>query len=169
MAVIDPIKVVLTDFPENEIEEFEIKDEISGTRKIPFSKIIYIDQSDFRLEDDPNFKRLAPGKSVCLMFSHDAKKTTADKSYRITCTDYIQDENGKVTQLMAICDRGVNHKTKAPARIQWVAESPLHNSPIKAQVNLYSNLFLHENPSSNPDGWLADVNPNSLEIKTAFV
>lgn len=164
---------MLIDYPEGEVEEFDVpnfpNDLSKGSRRVPFSRVLYIDRSDFREEDDPKFKRLAPGKTVGLMHTRDDRKTGDDKAYRITCANFIKDDQGRVKLIEAICDRGITHKSKARAFIQWVAECPRHKSPVPAEVRLYSGLFKHEDPAKNPEGWLADVNPDSLEVKPAFV
>jgi glutaminyl-tRNA synthetase len=163
LGVLNPLKVTIIDYPDNEVEEFDVpnfpNDESKGTHKVPFSRTIYIDRSDFREDDVAGYKRLAPGKTVGLLYA----------SYNITCTDYKTDEKGEVTELIAICDRDVKKTKKAKAYIQWVAKSQNHQSPIAAEVRLINSLFSVENPFSGPDDWLTKINPKSMEICNAYV
>lgn len=160
MAVLEPLKVVLTNLPEDYCEMLTVpnkpRDDALGSRSLPFTRTIYIDRSDFRETPDANFFRLSPGKSVGLL----------NASHPITCVDVTRDADGLVTELLCTFDKDVPFK-KPKTYIQWVAESPRHNSPVKAEVRLYSNLFLHENPMDKeqvPNGWLTDLNPNSLVV-----
>jgi len=159
MTVLDPLKVVITNLADDFVQEITVpnkpRDESMGNHNIPFTKTIYIDRSDFREQDDPNFYRLAPNKTVGLLYVE----------HPITCTEVIKDSEGKVVEIRAKYEDQNARKPKT--FIQWVAESPKHNSPVEIEVREYSNLFLHENPMDStavPNGWLSDINPNSLTV-----
>ncbi len=155
MAVLDPIKVTITNLPDDYLLELEVpnkpRDEAMGSHKIPFTRTVFIDAIDFREVDDANYKRLAPGKTVGLL----------NVPKPITATGYKKDPvTGLVTEVEAVYDEG----KKPKAWIQWVADSPAHKSPVKTEIRLYNDLFLHSDPTENPNGWLADINPDSLKI-----
>lgn len=159
MAVLDPVPVNITNLPNDHLEMISICDypnepHKGPSREVPFTNRVYIDRSDFRVEnaDDPNYFRLAPGKSVGLY-----------KAYVITCTGYKVDDAGKVISVDAVYHKE-EEQLKPKTYIQWIADCPKLNSPMKAEVRIYKNLFLSKNPMDHPDGWLADINPNSLEI-----
>ena len=162
MAVLDPLKVVITNYPEDEVEELEAinnpEDEAAGTRKVPFSKVLYIERDDF-MEDPPKkFYRLAPGREVRLRYG-----------YFITCTDVIKDEEGNAVELHCTYDpatRGGDapDSRKVKATLHWV--SAKHS--IDAEVRLYDHLFTKENPLEVEEGqdWLDNLNQNSLTVLT---
>jgi len=162
MAVLDPLKVVITNYPEDEVEELEAinnpEDEAAGTRKVPFSKVLYIERDDF-MEDPPKkFYRLAPGREVRLRYA-----------YFITCTDVIKDEKGNAVELHCTYDpatRGGDAPDgrKVKATLHWV--SAKHS--IDAEVRLYDHLFTKENPLEVEEGqdWLDNLNQNSLTVLT---
>lgn len=163
MAVMDPIKVVVTNVADDFLLELTVpnkpRDDSMGSHMVPFTKTVYIDGSDFREEDDPNYYRLAPGKTVGLLYVPEP----------ITCTNVVKNADGSIKEIHATY--GATSK-KPKTYIQWVAESKKHNSPIPATIRLYSNLFKHSNPYDKelvPGGWLSDVNPESLVVKTGFV
>ncbi|KAJ1553575.1 hypothetical protein HK096_007321 [Nowakowskiella sp. JEL0078] len=164
MAVLEPLKVTLTNLPASHIEEIEVqnkpRDESMGSHKVPFTNTVYIDRSDFRENDDPNFFRLAIGKSVGLL----------NVSWPITATGVKRDAQGHIIEVLATYDVDASKKPKT--YIQWVAQSSKHNSPVKVTVNQYDRLFLHEDPMDEkavPKGWLSDVNPKSLSVIEAYV
>ncbi|KAJ3034717.1 hypothetical protein HDV00_004763 [Rhizophlyctis rosea] len=165
MAILEPLKVTLTNLPDDHVEEFTVankpRDDSMGTHTIPFTRTVYIDASDFREVDDPNFYRLAPGKSVGLL----------NVPYPITATEVVKDAQGKIVEIKAKYENGTTPAKKPKTFIQWVAESPKHNSPVKVEARVYSNLFKHENPlDSKLGGWMTDIDPNSLQvISDAFV
>ena len=163
MAVLNPLKVVITNYPEDKTEEFEParhpKNPDMGTRKVPFSREIYIDQDDFREDPPPKYFRLAPGKEVRLRFA-----------YVIRCEEVIYDSSGKVIELHCTYDKATRSGAKAEGRkvkgiIHWV--SIQHSVPV--EVRLYDRLFVNPSPGSNdPDGnFLNDLNPDSIETVTS--
>lgn len=158
MAVLDPIKLIINNYPEGQVEEMdgENNPEVEGhdgTRKIPFSKELWIERDDF-MEDAPKkFFRLGPGLSVRLKHG-----------YIVTCTGFNKDENGKVTEVL--CDYVPNSKSgedtsgmKVKGTIHWV--SVAHAK--EAEVRLYDRLFQDENPAAAED-FKESINPNSLQI-----
>ncbi|KAI9104741.1 tRNA synthetases class I, catalytic domain-containing protein [Phlyctochytrium arcticum] len=161
MLILEPLKITITNLPEDHFEEITLpnkpRDDSMGTHVVPFTRTVYIDRSDFREQDDPNFYRLAPGKTVGLL----------NVAHPITATDIIKDAAGHVVEVKARYENGPEGTKKPKTYIHWIAESPKHNSPAKVEVRLYSNLFLHENPQSEkevPGGWLSDINPESLVV-----
>jgi glutaminyl-tRNA synthetase len=163
MAVLNPLKVVITNYPEDKTEEFEParhpKNPDMGTRKVPFSREIYIDQDDFREDPPPKYFRLAPGKEVRLRFA-----------YVIRCEEVIYDSSGKVIELHCTYDQATRSGAKAEGRkvkgiIHWV--SIQHSVPV--EVRLYDRLFVNRSPGSNdPSGnFLNDLNPDSIETVTS--
>lgn len=158
MAVINPLKVVIENYPEEKIEELEAinnpEDSSAGTRKVPFSKEIYIERTDF-MEDPPKkFFRLGPGREVRLRYA-----------YFITCTAVIKDDNGEIIELRCTYDPETKGGSAPDGRkvrgtIHWVSAK----HAIQAEVRLYDRLFLESNPASG-DNFKALRNPNSLKIK----
>ncbi len=162
MGVLHPLKVIITNYPEDEVEELEAinnpEDEAAGTRKVPFSKVLYIERDDF-MEDPPKkFYRLSPGREVRLRYG-----------YFITCNDVVKDEAGKIVELHCTYDpatRGGDapdgHKVKAT--LHWVSAK----HAIDAEVRLYDHLFTKENPLEVEEGqdWLDNLNRNSLTVLT---
>jgi glutaminyl-tRNA synthetase len=160
MAVLRPLKVVLTNYPEGQVEEVDVinnpEDASAGTRKVPFSRVLYIEQDDFREDPPKKFFRLSPGKEVRLRCA-----------YFITCQDVIKDSNGQVVELRCTYDpatRGGDSPDgrKVKATMHWV--SAAHASP--AEVRLYDRLFSVEDPEADEAGktFLDYLNPNSLEV-----
>ena len=160
MAVLKPLKVVLENYPEGQMEELDAvnnpEDPAAGSRKVPFAKELYIEQDDF-MEDPPKkFFRLAPGREIRLRYG-----------YFITCTDVIKDDaTGEIVELRCAYDpatRGGNAPDgrKVKATLHWV--SAQHS--LAAEVRLYSQLFTRENPVDEQPGeeFTAYVNPESLE------
>lgn len=165
MAVINPLKVTIENYPEDSDDELDAinnpEDATAGTRKIKFSKEIYIERDDF-MEDPPKkFFRLAPGKEVRLRYA-----------YFITCKEVIKDENGEIKELICTYDpasRGGNSPDgrKVQGTIHWVSAK----YGKQAEVRLYDHLFNVENPDIAPEGktFLANMNPDSLKIVNALV
>lgn len=158
MAVLDPIKLTIANYPEDQTEELAIEnnpeDENSGTRQVPFSKHLWIEREDFREVAEKKWFRLAPNAMVRLK-----------GAYIVKCIDYKKDEQGNITEL--ICEyisesksgndtSGINVK----GTIHWVSQ----NHAAKAEVRLYDRLFNVENPASEDGNFLDYINPNSLEI-----
>ena len=161
MGVINPLKVIITNYPENQVEELDAvnnpEDESMGIRKVPFTKEIYIEQDDF-MEDPPRkFFRLSPGNEVRLRYA-----------YFITCTEVIKNENGEVITLHCTYDpasKGGNSPDgrKVKATLHWVSAT----EGVKSEVRLYDRLFNHENPDGQKDVDFKNfLNPDSLKIQT---
>jgi len=162
MAVLKPLKVIITNYPEDKTEQLEAvnnpEDPAAGTRQVPFSKELYIEQDDF-MEDPPKkFYRLAPGREVRLRYA-----------YFVTCTDVIKDENGNITELHCTYDpatRGGDAPDgrKVKSTLHWVSAK----HAVTAQIRLYDHLFTKENPdTAEQDRDFTDhINPNSLETLT---
>jgi len=163
MGVLDPLKVVITNYPEDRDEELDAinnpEDESAGTRKVPFCREIYIDRQDF-MEDPPRkFYRLAPGREVRLRYA-----------YFITCNEVVKDEAGNVTELRCTYDpatRGGDSPDgrKVKATLHWVSAK----HAVMAEVRLYDHLFAKEDPDDTPEGgtWRDNLNPNSLKVLPA--
>ena len=163
MAVLRPIKVVLDNFPEGHIEGLEAvnnpEDPSAGSRKVPFSRELYIEQDDFREEPPKGFFRLSPGSEVRLRYA-----------YIIKCTEVIKDPStGEVREVRCTFDPETKSgspqsKRKVKATIHWV--SAAHALP--AEVRLYDHLFLAADPDDVPEGsdWIANINSKSLERLT---
>jgi len=158
MGVLDPLKVVITNYPEGESEELEAinnpEDESAGTRKVPFSRELFIERADF-MEDPPKkFYRLSPGREVRLRYA-----------YFITCDRVVKDDAGNVVELLCSYDpatRGGNAPDgrKVKATLHWVSAA----HALDAEVRLYDHLFAEANPSG--EAWLDGLNPDSLQIRT---
>nr|POE75146.1 putative glutamine--trna ligase [Quercus suber]POE94775.1 putative glutamine--trna ligase [Quercus suber] len=157
MLVLDPIKVTFTNLADNYLEErdvpFDPKDPEKGVHKVPFTKIIYIERDDFRIEDDKDFFRLSPGQSVSLL----------NVEHSICCKSFSTDPlSGQVTEIEA--EYGAEVK-KSKTRIHWVGESVAHHSPIKTEVRIYNALFKEPEPNKlnwKDGSYYDDLNPNSL-------
>jgi glutaminyl-tRNA synthetase len=161
MAVLRPLKVIIDNYPQGQVEEMDAinnpEDPAAGTRKVPFSRVLYIEQEDFREEPPPKFFRLAPGREVRLRYG-----------YFITCTGVVKDEKtGEVTELHCTYDpatRGGDSPDgrKVKATLHWVSAE--HALP--AEVRLYDHLFVKEDPDDVEEGadWKTNLNPNSLAV-----
>jgi glutaminyl-tRNA synthetase len=159
MGVLRPLRVVIENYPEDQAEELESpvnpEDASAGTRRVPFSRVIYLERDDF-MEDPPKkFFRLAPGREVRLR-----------SAYFITCTDVIKDENGEIVELRATYDpatRGGDAPDgrRPKATLHWVSAE----HALDCEVRLYDRLFRAEDPEEGDD-YLANLNPNSLEVIT---
>jgi len=162
MAVLRPLKVIIDNYPEGRVEELDAvnnpEDPSAGTRKVPFSRELYIEQEDFLEEPPKKFFRLAPGREVRLRYA-----------YFITCTRVVKDAEGNVVELHCTYDpatRGGDAPDgrKVKATLHWVSAP----HALNAEVRLYDNLFTKEDPEDVPEGqdFTANLNPNSLEILT---
>ena len=160
MAVLRPLKVVLDNYPEGQVEEMEAvnnpEDPSAGTRKVPFSKVLYIEQDDFREEPPKGYYRLSPGREVRLRYG-----------YFVTCTRVVKNERGQVVEVHCSYDpatRGGNAPDgrKVKATIHWVSAA----HALDAEVRLYEKLFTKPNPNQVEEGqdFTANLNPNSLEV-----
>jgi len=163
MGVLRPLRVVIDNYPEGQAEEMEAvnnpEDATAGTRKVPFSRVLYIEQEDFREDPPKQYFRLAPGREVRLRYG-----------YFITCTGAVKDEKGQVVEIHCTYDpatRGGNAPDgrKVKSTIHWVSAA----HAIDAEVRLYDNLFGVENPNEVPEGqdFTANLNPHSLEVLSA--
>lgn len=165
MVVLEPLKVIIDDLPDDHLELVDCpfsKDPAFGTHNIPFTKTVYIERSDFRTVDSPDYFRLAPGKTVGLLKA----------PYPITATSYETDASGEVTCVHAKYEKPAEGEAakKPKSFIHWIGESAEHNSPIRAEIRAFNPLFKSDNPSAHPKGFLADINPDSEEIyKNAMV
>jgi glutaminyl-tRNA synthetase len=160
MTVLRPLKVVITNYPEGQVEEVEVtnnpEDESAGKRKVPFSRVLYIERDDFREDPPKKFFRLAPGREVRLR-----------SAYFVTCSEVIKDAAGEVVELRCTYDpatRGGDSPDgrKVKATLHWV--SAAHAVPV--EVRLYDRLFVVEDPENVPEGktFLDSLNPASLEV-----
>ncbi|MCH7920148.1 MAG: glutamine--tRNA ligase/YqeY domain fusion protein [Planctomycetes bacterium] len=162
MAVLNPLKIVITNYPMSQVDELEAinnpEDPDAGSRKISFSRVIYIEREDF-MEDPPKrFFRLAPGREVRLRYA-----------YLITCTKVVKDEDGQVTELHCSYDpetRGGNAPDgrRIKATLHWVSAA----YALDAEVRLYDHLLANENPGDLDEGedLSANLNPDSLKVIT---
>jgi glutaminyl-tRNA synthetase len=157
MAVLDPIKLIITNYPQDQIEYVDVinnqENEEMGERKVPFCRELYIDREDFMITPPKKYFRLFPGNEVRLMHA-----------YFVTCTDYITDETGKVTEVHCTYDPETRSGSgftgrKVKGTIHWVAAP----TAKKAEVRLYENIVDEEKGVYNEDGSL-NLNPNSLTI-----
>jgi len=160
MAVLRPLKVVIDNYPEDQHEQMDAinnpEDPGAGTRKVPFSRVLYIEQDDFREDPPKQYFRLSPGREVRLRYA-----------YFITCTRVVKNEQGEVVEVHCTYDPGTRGGNapdgrKVKATIHWVSAA----HAIDAEVRVYNNLFSKENPNDVPEGqdFTANLNPNSLEI-----
>jgi glutaminyl-tRNA synthetase len=160
MAVLRPLKVVIDNYPEGQVEELDAvnnpEDPSAGRRRVPFSKVLYIERDDFMNDPPKKFFRLAPGREVRLRWA-----------YFITCTDVIKDENGEIVELRCTYDPATKggdapDGRKVKATLHWVSA----DHAIDAEVHLYDHLFTKEDPDEAAEGgdWKTGINPNSLEV-----
>ncbi len=157
MAVLKPLKVIIDNYPEGKVEEFDAinnpEDETAGTRKVPFSRVLYIEQDDFREDAPPKYFRLTPGREVRLRYA-----------YFIKCESVVKDAGGNIVELHCTYDpstRGGDAPDgrKVKATIHWVSAA----HAIPAEVRLYDRLFNNPDPEDSGD-FIADLNPNSLKV-----
>jgi glutaminyl-tRNA synthetase len=157
MAVLRPLRVVIENYPESRVEQLDAvnnpEDPSAGTRQVPFSREIYVEQDDFMENAPKKFYRLSPGKEVRLRYA-----------YFITCREAVKDAAGNVVELRCTYDpasRGGNSPDgrKVQATLHWVSAA----HAVKAQVNVYNPLFTRPDPGADGD-IMKDLNPNSLEI-----
>ena len=156
MVVLDPVKVVITNYPENHVEELKAENnpenEFAGKRNIPFSQVIYVERSDF-MEDPPKkFFRLGPGREVRLKHA-----------YYVTCTDFIKDENGIINEIRCTYDPSTkggwsDDGRKVRGTLHWVSVQ----HALNAEVRLYDHLFNVENPESGGEIFIENMNLDSL-------
>ena len=160
MAVLEPLRVVIDNYPEGQTEEVESvnnpEDPEMGSRMVPFSRTVYIERDDFREDPPPKFYRLSPGKEIRLK-----------DAYYITCNDVIKDAAGEVVELRCTYDPDTRGGTSADGRkvrgtSHWVSAE----HALDAEVRLYDHLFLTDNPDEVPDGgdFTDNINPGSLTV-----
>ena len=157
MAVLDPIKVVIENYPEDQVEELDAvnnpEDAGAGTRLVPFSRELYIERDDFMEEPPKKFFRLAPGREVRLRYA-----------YFITCTEVVKDSDGTITELRCTYDpatRGGDAPDgrKVKGTLHWVSAA----RAVPAEVRLYEPLFSRADPGAEGN-FLDDINPDSLKV-----
>jgi glutaminyl-tRNA synthetase len=160
MAVLRPLRVVIDNYPEGQVEYMEAvnnpEDASMGTRSVPFSRVLYIEQDDFREDPPKQYFRLSPGREVRLRYA-----------YFITCTRVVKDDKGQIVEIHCTYDpatRGGNAPDgrKVKSTIHWVSAE----HAVDAEVRLYDNLFTKEDPNQVEEGqdFTANLNPNSLEV-----
>jgi glutaminyl-tRNA synthetase len=160
MAVLKPLRVVIDNYPEGETEWLDAvnnpEDEWAGTRKVPFSKVLYIEQDDFKEDPPKQFFRLSPGREVRLRWG-----------FYIVCQSVVKDEAGNIVELRCTYDPltrggGAPDGRKVKATIHWVSAE----HAVNAEVRVYSTLFAKENPNDVEEGkdFLSNINPDSLEV-----
>jgi glutaminyl-tRNA synthetase len=164
MAVLQPLKVVLTNYPEEQVEYFEVPDfpqdpEAGGSRKVPFGRELWIERDDFAEVPPPKYHRLSPGKEVRLM-----------NAYFVTCADVVKDQDGNVIEIHCTYDpetRGGSAPDgrKVKGTIHWVSAA----HAIEAEVRIYDQMFLDEYPEDLPEGetFLDNFNHDSLQVVSA--
>ncbi len=163
MAVLRPLKVVIDNYPEDLVEELDAinnpEDPNAGTRKVPFSRVLYIERDDFREDPPKKFFRLAPGREVRLRYG-----------YYITCVDAVKNEQGELIELHCTYDpatRGGDSSDgrKVKGTIHWVSAA----HAVEAEVRLYDHLFTKENPDGAEEGldFKSNLNPSSLDTLTS--
>ena len=163
MAILKPLKLVIDNYPDDLVEEMEAinnpEDPTTGTRIIPFSKVLYIEQEDFRETPPPKYYRLYPGNEVRLRYA-----------YFVTCTGVVKDADGNVIEVHCTYDpatRGGDSPDgrKVKSTIHWV--SAAHAK--EAEIRMYDRLFIKEGPEEGDEGYLNALNPDSLTLLTGYV
>jgi glutaminyl-tRNA synthetase len=165
MAVLDPLKVVLVNYPEGQIEELDAvinpEDPDAGARKVPFARELYIERDDFREDPPPKFFRLAPGREVRLRYA-----------YFIRCEEVVKDASGNVTELRCTYDpqtRGGDAQDgrKVKATLHWVAAA----TAVQAEIRLYDHLFVKPDPDDVEPGqdYFSNLNPDALRVISGFI
>ena len=161
MAVLQPLKVVIDNYPENQAEEMDAvnnpENADAGTRKVPFSRVLYIEQDDFREDPPKQYYRLSPGREVRLRYA-----------YFVTCTGVVKNEKGEVEEVHCSYDpqtRGGNNPPdgrRVKSTIHWVSAA----HAVAAEVRMYDNLFTNEDPNQAEAGknFTVNLNPHSLEV-----
>ena len=163
MAVLRPLKVVIDNYPDDLVEQMDAvnnpEDPAAGSRKVPFSKVLYIEQDDFREDPPKQYFRLTPGREVRLRYG-----------YFVTCTGVVKNDQGEVVEVHCTYDpatRGGDSPDgrKVKSTIHWVSAA----HAVDAEVRLYETLFTKEDPNDVEEGkdFTANINPNSLEVLSA--
>jgi glutaminyl-tRNA synthetase len=163
MAVLKPLKVVIDNYPDDLVEEMKAinnpEDPNTGTREVPFSKVLYIEQDDFRETPPPKYYRLYPGNEVRLRYA-----------YFIQCTHVVKNDAGEIVEVHATYDpttRGGDAPDgrKVKSTIHWVSAAHAH----EAEIRIYDRLFTKEDPEEGEEGFIQALNPNSLTILKGYV
>jgi glutaminyl-tRNA synthetase len=165
MAVLRPLKVVLTNYPEGRVEELDItnnpEDPGAGRRKVPFGRELYIERDDFREDPPPRYYRLAPGREVRLR-----------NAYFVRCTGIAKNADGEITEIHCTYDpetRGGDapDSRKVKATLHWVSAA----CAVQAEARLYDHLFLKPNPDDVDEGqdYISNLNPDSLEVVPCYM
>ena len=163
MAVTKPLKLVITNYPDDLVEEMNAvnnpEDAGAGTRKLPFSKVLYIEQDDFRETPPPKYYRLYPGNEVRLRYA-----------YFVRCTDVLKNDAGEIVEVRATYDpatRGGDAPDgrKVKSTIHWVSAAHAR----EAEFRMYDRLFMKEDPEEGEEGFLACLHPDSLQVLHGFV
>jgi glutaminyl-tRNA synthetase len=166
MAVLQPLKVVLTNYPEGQVEYFDVPDfpqnpETGGSRKVPFGRELWIERDDFAEVPPPKYHRLSPGKEVRLM-----------NAYFINCTNMVKDEDGHLIEIHCTYDpetQGGNAPDgrKVRGTIHWVSVA----HAVEAEARIYDQMFLDEHPEDLPEGesFLDHFNHNSLQVLKGYI
>jgi len=161
MAVLRPLRVVIDNYPENQTEEMDAvnnpEDPAAGSRRVPFSRVLYIEQDDFREDPPKQYYRLSPGREVRLRYA-----------YFVTCTGVVKDDKGELVEVHCTYDpqtRGGNQPPdgrKVKSTIHWVSAA----HAIPGEVRIYENLFTREDPNQAEAGqpFTVNLNPNSLQV-----
>ncbi len=157
-GVLDPVKVIITNYPEDEVEMLELinnpEDETAGTRQVPFSRELYIERNDFMEEPPRKFFRLGPGREVRLK-----------GAYFVKCEDYKKDENGNVTAIYCTYDPETKSGSGSPRKVKGTLHWVSVQHAVNAEVRLYDRLFLDEDPAGHKDRDFKEfLNPDSLKI-----
>jgi len=163
MAVLKPLKVVVDNYPEGLVEEMEAinnpEDPGAGTRKLPFSKVLFIEQDDFRETPPPKYYRLYPGNEVRLRYA-----------YLVRCSHVVKDQNGEITEVHVTYDPATRggeapDGRKVKSTIHWISASHAK----EAEIRLYDRLFTKEDPEEGEEGFLGCLNPDSLAVSRGYV
>jgi glutaminyl-tRNA synthetase len=158
MAVLRPLRVVIENYPDGQVEDMDVvnnpEDPAAGTRKVPFSKILFIEHDDFRVDPPKKFFRLAPGREVRLR-----------NAYLITCREAVMDEHGVIVEIRCTYDPATRGGDAPDGRrvkstLHWVSAS----HAVDAEVRLYDRLFTVDQPGADDVDFLTQLNPASLEI-----
>jgi glutaminyl-tRNA synthetase len=160
--VLNPLKVVIENYPEGSTEELDAvnnpEDESMGKRKVPFTRVVYIEKEDFREDTPPKYYRLAPGREVRLKFA-----------YYITCTGVVKDDKGEIAEIRCVYDPSTrggwsNDGRKVKGTIHWIAAE----NAIEAEVRLYDHLFTVPEPENAKGGadYRTFINPDSMKVLT---
>ena len=161
MVVLDPVKIVITNYPENQVEELEAdnnpEDKSAGKRKLPFSRELYIEHSDFMKDPPRKFFRLGPDREVRLKHA-----------YYVTCTGFIDNKNGTLKEIHCTYDSETkggwsDDGRKVRGTLHWVSAE----HAINAEVRLYDRLFKAENPESDGNNFIQHLNSDSLQISSS--